>query len=113
MMRESWLVRAMWLQAEHEAKETVGEALHKRIRWEDWVTLLPELVEFARSEIRRRRWRGGRSRVLPEGYDANSVAAEVIRQVLQGKGRLAVGWTRERLVKELQRKVSNEVRLLH
>ena len=113
MMRESWLVRAKRLKAEHEAKETVGEALHKRIRWEDWATLLPELVWFARSEIRRRRWRDGRSRVLPEGYDANSVAAEVIRQVLQGKARLAVGWTRERLVMELQRKVSNEVRRLH
>ena len=54
MMRESWLVRAKRLQAEHEAKETVGEALHKRLRWEDWATLLPELVWFARSEIRRR-----------------------------------------------------------
>jgi hypothetical protein len=43
MMRESWLVRAMRLQAEHEAKETVEEALHKRLRWEDWATLLPEL----------------------------------------------------------------------
>jgi hypothetical protein len=113
MMRESWLVRAKRLRAEHEAKETVEEALHKRLRWEDWATLLPELVGFARSEIRRRRWRGGRSRVLPEGYDANSVAAEVIRQVLEGKARLAVGWTRERLVTELQRKVSNEVRRLH
>ena len=67
MIRESWLVRAMRLQAEHEAKETVEEALHKRIRWEDWATLLPELVGFARSEIRRRRWRGGRSTRLRAG----------------------------------------------
>lgn len=51
--------------------------------------------------------------MLPEGFDANSVASEVVMVALQGKARLAPGWTRERLMNELKRKVSNEVRRLH
>jgi hypothetical protein len=51
--------------------------------------------------------------VLPEGYDANSIASEVIDRALRGKARLVRGWTLERLEKELQRLVSNEVRRLH
>jgi len=75
--------------------------------------LLPELIEFAKGEIRRRRGRGSKKGVLPEGFDANSVAAEVVQAALQGEARLALGWTRERLINELNRKVSNEVRRLH
>ena len=51
--------------------------------------------------------------MLPQGFDANSVASEVVMAALQGEARLAPGWTRERLMKELKRKVSNEVRRLH
>jgi len=61
----------------------------ERLRWEDWETLLPELIEFAKGEIRRRKWRGSRSGVLPEGFDDNSVASEVVMAALQGKARLA------------------------
>lgn len=111
--KESWLERAARAQQEHEAKETVAEGVQKRLRWEDWETLLAELIAFAKEEIRRRRWRGGRRGVLPEGYEANSVAAQVIEAALEGKARLALGWTRERLMEELKRKVSNEVRRLH
>jgi hypothetical protein len=89
------------------------EWVQKRLRWEDWETLLPELIECAKGEIARRRWRGSKVGVLPEGFDANSVASEVVMRALQGEARLAPGWTRERLVKELMRKVSNEVRRLH
>ena len=51
--------------------------------------------------------------MLPEGADANSVAAEAIQGLLRGQARLAPGWTRERLMGELKRKASNEVRRLH
>ena len=91
----------------------VEEWVQKRLRWEDWETLLPELIEFAKGEFRRRKWRGSKSGVLPQGFDDNSVASEVVMAALQGKARLAPGWTRQRLMKELKRKTSNEVRRLH
>jgi hypothetical protein len=51
--------------------------------------------------------------VLPEGHDAESVASEVAVRMLLGECRLALGWTRERLTRELERLVSNEVRRLN
>jgi hypothetical protein len=113
ILKETWAERAERLLEEAKMAETVGERVARRLGWEDWETLLPELVDFAKGEIRRRKWRGGRPGVLPEGFDANSVAAEVVLAALQGKARLAPGWTRERLMDELKRKVSNEVRRLH
>ena len=87
--------------------------IKERLEWEDWKSLLKDTECFAREQIRRRRWRGGKGGVLPEGYDANSIAAEVAVKVLAGKCRLTLGWTRERLQKELNRLVSNEIRRLH
>src|SRR5258708_26712699 len=110
---ETWAIRAARLMEETQTKETPVEGVHRRLRWEDWETLLPELIEFAVGEIRRRKWRGSKSGVLPEGFDANSVASEVVMAALQGKARLTLGWTRERLMEELKRKTSNEVRRLH
>jgi hypothetical protein len=50
---------------------------------------------------------------LPEGQDANGVAAEAITAMLDGRCRLAIGWTWQRLQRELERLVSQEVRRLH
>ncbi|HWX21138.1 MAG TPA: hypothetical protein VN578_14660 [Candidatus Binatia bacterium] len=111
--KKSYLEKLEELAREYEAKVTPEEWVQSRLRWEDWGSLLLELAAFAKREIRRRRWRGQRSGVLPEGYDANSVASEVITSALEGKARLAPGWTRDRLMRELERKVSNEVRRLH
>src|SRR5215831_7681731 len=50
-----------------------------------WVaTLRPEAVGFAREEIRRRKWRGKRGGVLPDGYDAEAVANQAIQEMLEG-----------------------------
>ena len=111
--KASFLAKLERIGKEYEEKLGPEERVQSRLGWEDWETLLPELVQYARREIRRRRWRGRRSGVLPEGYDTNSVAAEVIASALRGKARLALGWTRERLMRELERKVRNEVRRLH
>jgi hypothetical protein len=111
--KESIIEQLERMQKEHEIKQRPEEWVKTNLRWEDWETLLPELVIFARQEIRKRRWRGGRSGVLPEGYDANGVASEVIAAALRGESRLVLGWTRERLMRELERRVSNEVRRLH
>jgi hypothetical protein len=50
---------------------------------------------------------------VPGGYDADSVAAEAIAQLLGGRCRLPPGFTREAVKKELQRLVGEKVRLLH
>jgi hypothetical protein len=80
--------------------------------WEDWPRLLPQAVQYAEGQIGRRYWRGERGGVLPEGHDANSVAAEVIAGMLTGKCRIAPGWTRERFEREMERRIKNEVRRL-
>ena len=85
----------------------------ERLEWEDWKTLLKATEMFAKGQIRRRWWRGGKGGVIPEGHDANSIAAEVAIKLLSGKGRLAPGWTRERLQQELNRLASNEIRRLY
>jgi hypothetical protein len=51
--------------------------------------------------------------VAPRGYDAEAIAYEVIGEMLQGKSRMVAGWTRERLVKELERMISGKVRALN
>ena len=95
--KETWAMRAARLLEEAQTKGAAKEGVQKRLGWEEWETLLPELIEFAKGEIRRRRWRGSPFGVLPEGFDANSVASEVVQAALQGEARLAPGWTRERL----------------
>ncbi len=87
--------------------------IKERLEWEDWKTLLKATEMFAKGQIRRRWWRGRKGGVLPEGQDASSIAAEVAIKLLSGKGRLAPGWTRERLQKELNRLASNEIRRLY
>ena len=61
------------------------------MRWEIWEELRPEAVEAAKREIGRRRWRGARGGVLPEGHDTQGVASEAIRQVLNGETLLKAG----------------------
>ena len=87
----------------------------ERLQWEDWKELLKHARLFAKGQIRGRRWRGVKfgGRVLPEGHDAESVASEAAAAMLPGECRLALGWTWERLTRELERLVSNEVRRLH
>lgn len=104
--RKSWKERALELLAEQQTgwgEETAG--------WEDWVTLGPKAVRLAAGEMKRRRRRGSGG-VLPSGYDAESIAAEAVADVLEGKGHLAPGCTRERLVKELERLIRRKIRRL-
>lgn len=107
------MARLAELAREYEQKLRPEEYVQSRLRWEDWETLRPETVAFARDEIRRRKWRGRRGEVLPEGYDAEGVANQVIGEMMAGKCRLGLGWTRERLANELKRLVSQRVRVLH
>ena len=50
---------------------------------EDWERLLRDTEEFAELQIDRLYWRGRKKGVLPDGYDASSIAAEAVREVLQ------------------------------
>src|SRR6266576_6468189 len=49
----------------------------------DWERLLRETEEFAQFQIERLFWRGKKGGVLPDGYDANSIAAEAVEEVLR------------------------------
>src|SRR5580765_2459933 len=48
-----------------------------------WDWLLKDAEGFAAEQIRRYRWRGAKSGVLPRGYDANSIAAQAITELFQ------------------------------
>ncbi len=86
----------------------------ERLEWEDLNGLLAHARDFALGQIERRRWRGrAGGGVLPEGQDAESVASTVVDAMVRGECRLALGWTRERLERELDRLVSNEIRRLY
>jgi hypothetical protein len=110
---ERLLAKLEEIAREYEEKLRPEEWVQSRLRWEDWATLRPEAVAFAREAIRRRKWRGSRGGVLPEGYDAEAVVNQVIEEMLEGKCRLAVGFTRERVADELKRLVGQKVRVLH
>ena len=107
------MARLAELAREYEKKVTPEEWVHSRLRWEDWEALRREAVAIARGAIRRRKWRGRRGGVLPEGYDAEGIANQAIEEIMEGKCRMAVGFTRERVVAELKRLVSQRVRVLH
>jgi hypothetical protein len=47
-----------------------------------WSDILKSLTRFAQAQIDRRRWRYQYGGVLPEGFDAESIAAEAISQFL-------------------------------
>jgi hypothetical protein len=91
----------------------VQALVKETLEWEDWERLLKETELFAKRQIQRRVWRGRKGGVIPEGQDANSIAAGAAIKLLSGKGRLALGWTRERLQNELNRLASNEIRRLY
>jgi hypothetical protein len=82
----------------------------EHLRWEDWGRHQKEAAVYAAQELRRRGRRSGA--VLPGGYDAESIAGQAVADVLEGKSRLTVGWTRGRLMQELRRRIRGKIRLL-
>jgi hypothetical protein len=112
-MNERWKRQMEQIWREVEEKQTKEGWVRSRLQWEDWESLAQDAVKLAKQELRRRRWRGARSGVVPRGYDAQTIAWEMIGEMVQGKSRLMPGWTRERLLKELERLISGKVRLLN
>jgi hypothetical protein len=51
----------------------------------DWPSITRSLIHFAQAQINRRRWRYLEGGVLPEGFDAESIAAEAILQFFRGR----------------------------
>jgi hypothetical protein len=110
---ESFMARLAQIAREYELPLRGQELVQSRLRWEDWESLRAETAAFAKKEIRRRKWRGARGGVLPGGCDAEDIADQAIGELLSGKGRVAIGFVRERLVRELKRLVSGKIRVLH
>jgi hypothetical protein len=83
-----------------------------------WLWLLVETEKIARKEVRRLRWRGHFGGTLPEGYDADSLAAESVAQLFKcsdfsGADSPAAVLSYKPLQRELQRRVRNLVDRLH
>src|SRR4051812_17811828 len=70
----------------------------------DWPRLLLSTIAFAHSQLSRFYWRSSRTGVLPDGYDASSIAAQAFLQFfLHSEGRHSrdpsvVSWTLRRYV---------------
>ena len=111
--RELFLARLAELAREYEEPLRGWELVRSRLAWEDWEGLRVEAVACAKEEIRRRKWRGVHGGVLPNGCEAEDVADQAIAEMLEGRCRLALGFTRERVVAELKRLVKRRVRVLH
>src|SRR5438552_19074735 len=89
-------------------------AVRERLSAENWELRLKQAESVARKEAGWRRWRGGRGGVMPDGYDASSVAAEALAGLFNGECRLKdATYTDGDLEKELKRLVHNVVRRLH
>jgi hypothetical protein len=78
----------------------------------DWPSITRSLIHFAQNQINRRRWRHLEGGVLPEGFDAESIAAEAILQFFIGRN--ANRWRNpSRMNYRLQRLVLRQVNRLY
>ncbi len=77
-----------------------GDALRERLLGENWQELFERAVGFAKEQTNWRHWRGGTGGVVPEGADANSIAAEAVAGLFNGQGRLREGYQPEELAQD-------------
>ena len=60
-----------------------GPDMRTLLPQQEWEFLFHQLVLFASYQIHRLRWRGATGGLLPDGYDANSLAAQAIFEFLE------------------------------
>lgn len=111
--KRSWKERAEELLNDLKKRRSVREWVQWHLEMENWETWIRKGVQMAAREVGRRKWRGEGGGVLPDGYDAESLASEAIKELLHGHPHLAPGFTPERLGRELERLIRQKVRLLH
>jgi hypothetical protein len=76
----------------------------------DLPRLLRSAIAFAHSQLRRFFWRSSRTGVLPDGYDASSIAAQAFLQFFlhskepHSRNSSAMSWMLENLQKRLRRR---------
>jgi hypothetical protein len=107
--KKSWVERLAEIAKEYEEPLRGLDYFRSRLGWEDWVGLRQEGVEFARGQIRKRKWRGRRGGVLPGCIGPEDIVDQAIGMMFEGKARLAVGFRRERAKKELERLIDRQV----
>jgi hypothetical protein len=87
--------------------------LRKVLESENWEELSRRAVELAAGEMNRFRWRGTRKGILPDGYDAESIAAEAVAELFRGNCDLGVRYGREELDREIRRAIHRQIDRLH
>jgi len=83
----------------------------------DWESLLHRTILYAAGQVRKLRWRGAFDGLLPDGFDANAIAAEAFLEVF---GNWKHDWLRhplasnsDQLRAELRRSVRRVINRLH
>jgi hypothetical protein len=86
----------------------IGTELREALLREDWDLRLKQTILFADRRVNSLRWKRGYAGPLPDGHDANSIAAEAIRQLFEGDCQITtVPFKPEELDNEIMRLVSN------
>ena len=77
--------------------------------------LLKKAEQFAQEEVNRQKWRGARGGVLPDGYDAPSIAAEALSGLLRkiSTRPIETPYSLKELLEDLQGRVRALVNRLH
>jgi hypothetical protein len=87
--------------------------LRRVLESENWAELSRRAVGLSAREMNRFRWRGMRKGVLPDGYDAASVAAEAVAELFRGNCKLGLGYNQEELETEIRRLIHQQIDRLH
>jgi hypothetical protein len=87
--------------------------LWRVLMFENWAELSRQAVRLAGAEMNRYRWRGTKKGILPDGYDAASVAAEAVAELFRGNCNLGLTYSREELETEIRRLVHQQIDRLH
>ncbi len=95
------------------SKPAFGEVLKK----DNWQLLLNQALLFAAERVNRFRWRGSNRGVLPDGYDAESIAADAVAELVQivgaRNGSQPVSFSASQLLPLARRLVWKRVDKLH
>ncbi len=78
-----------------------------------WSLLFKQTERFARNEVNRYCWREASGGVLPDGYDANSIAAEAVAELFTEQKAKPSILNPQGLKKDLQKGVRRIVNRLH
>jgi len=96
-------------------EENLGPDLRSDFGEDLFALLLQNAEKFARKEVNAQKWRGAKGGVLPQGYDAHTIAAEAVAAVIRDfvSGRAPAHCSLTGIIEDLRTRVRIVVNRLH